>query len=443
MLITAMHAFDELVLVIALPRISTELHSQAWYGLIIASYILASIAGMTWAGKRIDARGPLPVFLLAMTSFALGLVLAVLAQNTLTFVIARMLQGLGGGLGWTMAFALINLLCEPKQKSRAIAAMDIAWVVPSLLAPSIGGWLVDHMHWHWIFVVQFIPLSLALLLITPRIRHMGKSGGTTPWHVVSDAIRIAAGVGFFLYILSTPPGLLWWLLLPTFLVSMAPFNRHMPEQWWRARSSLSIAMVVAMPAFLVFYGMEAFLPLYLIEVRDLSSITAGLILSTASVSWMLGSIAQSRLQYRFNEHQAMLAGFMLLTGSLLLQGLIINQQELSVYWSYPVWALAGLGMGITFNAARTSALHNTPQNQEGAVATSISLAANMGIGIAAGVGGAIKNHFHFLGGSLSDAMLAIDLFSVVTGLAVIVLLALRMRSFARAQAAGSELRIEN
>lgn len=71
---------------------------------------------------------------------------------------------------------------------------------------------------------------------------------------------------------------------------------------------------------------------------------------------------------------------------------------------------------------RTSALRHTPKDKEGATATSISLAANMGLGLSAGLAGAIKNQIVFSGGDLSHAMLGICSFSIMSGLAVITLL---------------------
>jgi len=426
LLIVALHAFDEFVLLIALPTIADSLGSAQWYGIVIASYILASIVGAMWSGSRIDERGPLHVFQIAAGCFASGLVITVFAETTSTFIIARLLQGFGGGVAWTFSFALINLLCRDDQKSGAIAALDIAWVLPSLIAPSIGGWLVDYWHWHWIFIIQLPVLFIAYLFIAPRIKQLAKPACPINWKIIIDALRVAFGTAAMLYIIATP--LSWvWLLIPIMLfVSMAPYNRFMPKDWWQLKTPLSIAIAVATPAFIILYGIEAYLPLYLIEARDLSSINAGFVLSTASIGWMLGSMLQVKVQHRLSAHKAMIVGFSGMTFSVVLMLLVINYPTISAYWCYPIWALTGVGMGIAFNAARTSALYNTEKNQDGATATSITLAANLGVGLASGVGGAMKNHILAAGGTLDDTMQAICLLAIAAGIVLIIMLFRRL-----------------
>jgi MFS family permease len=421
-LMVALHAFDEFVLIIALPTIAKSIDGEQWYGVILASYVLSSIVATIWAGKRIDDRGPLQVFHIAVGCFSIGLLITLVADNTFTFILARIFQGFGGGIAWTLSFALINFLCPPEKQAKAIAAIDIAFVLPSIIAPSLGGWLIDYLHWHWIFIVQFIPLTLSLLLISPRIKHLNKPACKIRWKSIVDGIGIAAGVAFFLFIISTPISAIWLLLFPALILSIKAYNLYMPAQWWQAKTPLALAIAITIPTFMVLYSVETFLPLYLIEVEKLSSINAGFILFTASIGWMSGSIVQTRLHQVIDDPKAMLIGFMLMTTTIVILVIIVQSSMLSYVWIYPVWCLTGLGTGIAFNAVRTSALRHTPKDKEGATATSISLAANMGLGLSAGLAGAIKNQIVFSGGDLSHAMLGICSFSIMSGLAVITLL---------------------
>ncbi|WP_156492508.1 MFS transporter, partial [Oleiphilus sp. HI0080] len=107
------HAYDELVLAIAMPTITEELNGFEWYGLAFASYLLTTLIGVVWAGQDTDRRGPLRIFLIGYVAFGFGLVLAGFAQSMEALMIGRALQGLGGGISWTVAFATINLAYEP------------------------------------------------------------------------------------------------------------------------------------------------------------------------------------------------------------------------------------------------------------------------------------------------------------------------------------------
>lgn len=428
LVVTALHAFDELVLVIALPTIAGELGADSWYGLIIAVYVLASIIGMAWAGKRIDEISPLRVLQTGAAFFVSGLVLAMLSQHTAVFVIARILQGIGGGIGWTLSFGLVSLLCPPEGKSRAIAAMDVAWTVPSLLAPLIGGLLIDYLNWRWIFALQLLPVAIALLLIAPRIRHLDKPlQHYTLWYqltLVFDACSIAVGTGLLLYALGQPIGLVWALLPVAALIVFAPLRRCMPDHWLRLRDPLSASLFTAMMGFLVFYGLEAWQPLYLIELKGFSTFTAGLALTAASVCWMLSSqlAAHNKLPAMLRSYSACLVfGMSILTLSMLLFALLLINAVPPAF-TYVVFSLAGLGMGLCFNTARSTALAHTPAGKDGFVAGAISLAVSLGLSLATGIGGALRNHVSASGGELQEAIEQIWLFSMTMAVLTLALL---------------------
>ena len=412
LLITALHAFDEMVLVIALPAISSDLGSGSWYGLIIAVYILASIVGMTWAGQAMDRSGPAKVVLTAAIFFTSGLLLAVVSWNTFSFMFARILQGVGGGMGWTLSFGIISLLSDDDQKPKAVAAMDVAWIFPSLLAPLVGAVFIDYMSWRWIFAAQLLPLALAVSLVYPRIMHLrGHKNARSNFNVLINAARLALGCGLLLYLLGTPIGW-WWLgLIPSFFLMAKPLHESMPVGWARLDTPLSACIILACLAFLVFYSVEAYQPLYLIEVRDLSTLQSGLILTCASVCWMFGSQMTARGWIPGNYSQRILIGFTVLSlgiGSLAL----LLFTSASLLWAYPLWSVTGIGMGIAFNTARATAMQHTQPGQEGLVAAGISLSVSMGLALATGFGGAIKNQTFEAGYSLNTAITTIWLMSI-------------------------------
>lgn len=426
LLVTAVHAFDELVLVVAMPVIAADLGAQGQYGLIIASYVLASIVGMNWAGREMDRRGPLPVFLTAMVLFVIGLLLAASAANTLAFVVARVLQGIGGGMGWTLTFGLISLLAPTEEKPRAVAAMDVAWVIPSLMAPLIGGVLVDYFNWRWVFLIQLLPVAAALVLIWPRIRGMGGDGrAADPW-LLMRSIRIAVGVGVLLYCLGTAPSALWLLALPALWLMWKPFALSMPERWWQLSTPLSLSLMIALLAFLAFYAMEAYQPLYLIDVRGVSTMQAGMVLTCASVFWMLGSQAAARDWLRRGYQRRLLLGFTMIGIGIASMGVMVFL-DWSAHWAYPSWCFTGLGMGITFNTCRSTSMLNTPPGQEGVIGGSVNLSISLGLSLATGFGGAIKNHTAMMGGSLNLAIQGIWLLSVAVAVFACLLLCYSLR----------------
>lgn len=428
MLIIGIHAFDELVLVISLPEIARQLSIGHYYGLTIAAYILAAIAGMSASGAYIDSLGPRKVLNVGLLFFFIGMIQATVAWNGLVFIFARVLQGLGGGIIVTCAFALINLLSTPETKSKSITAIDIAWVIPSLSAPMLGGFIVEHLSWRWIFIAQMPIVILIAILISPHIKQLDVANAMPSKVILIDSTRIACGMGVFFLVLAYPIGLLWLLLLPAIVIAIPAYNRVMPEQWFLGASKLSLPILVGMLCFVSFYGLEAFQPLYLIEELGLSTIHAGLIVTSASASWLVGSHSATLLYKRISSISVMLLGNVLLFLGIASLG-IVTYQDFAVIYYYPAWAIAGMGMGFCFNAVRTSAMQNTPKNQEGFVATAITLSVNMGIGISAGAGGAIKNRITELEQSTAMVLIAMVIIGLVVCMFNIALMTYRKSKF--------------
>jgi Arabinose efflux permease len=379
MLITALHAFDELVLVIAMPAIASQLGGGDLYGLSIASYILASLVGMCWAGKRIDQKGPAYVLRLGLTLFTLGIVLAIVSWSPTSFIVARILQGIGGGIGWTTTFALVNLVFVGNERARTISTLDIAWVVPSLLAPPIGGYFVDYMSWRWIFVVQLVPVILVALLVFPRIAHLTKfTNERSDPSMVWQALRISLGTAALLYLVSQPPSWLWLLTVPAILIALPAFNRMMPAQWWRGATSLSLPIATAIISFTAFYGLQTYQPLFLVDQLHFRTTDVGLLLTAACITWMAGSYLSSRLYPTLSRLQSMQLGSVLLILGIVIIAISTAPQVSAIapfipvnlttylsplYGGYLAWAFAGLGLGFIFNAARTAAMENTPKTK--------------------------------------------------------------------------------
>jgi MFS family permease len=404
----AIHAFDELVLTIALPDISSKLGLENLYGFTFATYILFAIGGMRVSGSYIDAFGPRRVMNTGLVIFLTGTVLSTVSWGPYSFISSRALQGLGGGICITTAFALINLASENTQRRKLITGIDVAWVIPSLAAPIIGGLLVDYISWRAIFALQIPILILVIGLFSSQLEPYDKHNAKPSYKVSLDAIGISLGTGFTLYLLSLKPGPIWILVVASTLLSVSCFNRAMPEKWWHANTMLTLPLVVGLLGFTAFYGMEAFQPLYLIHSLNLSTTEAGIIVTFASFSWLAASHWAVRLYERYPPIRIMLAGSItLLLGILGLGGVVLF--DLPTYLLYLGWVISGFGMGFIFNSIRTTAMEHAPKGKEGFVSTSITLSINMGIAFSAGIGGILKNHTYQSDTDLKSLILLISL----------------------------------
>tara|TARA_B100002003_G_scaffold250303_2_gene289270 strand:- start:5307 stop:6653 length:1347 start_codon:yes stop_codon:yes gene_type:complete len=407
-LAVSLHAFDELVLTIALPTIVHDLGGSDWYGISLASYILASLISVVWAGTSIDQRGPVRIFLIGYALFAIGLVLAALSTTMMEFVMARAMQGLGGGISWTIAYSITNIVIPSHQRPRMIAWLDSAWLIPSLLAPTAGGYIVDYLDWHWVFMGQLPFLLIAAAILYPHLKPLAKNQpATTKSTSVNDlwqAIRIAAGAGLLITIMAKPIDWLWLLAIPvSLMIAWRPLVTVMPRGFMLIRPGLAASVMLLFLIEVAFFLADLFLPLMMIEVRQLSSSVTGLAFTCCAITWVGASFFQAWLSSRLTVHQSLMAGGVFsLIGIALLASLLYPQVP---FWMiYVAWGVEGFGMGLAFNTAFSATMDYTKKGEEGATSTATGIAGSLSMGLAAGIGGAIVNHGRFTGSGLSDAL---------------------------------------
>ena len=427
----AVHAFDELVLTIALPVISEKLSLANVYGLTFAAYILSAVSGMRASGAYIDALGPRRVMNFGLALFMAGTIVSAVSWSGLVFILARALQGLGGGVCITTAFALINLVPDHLERRKLITSIDFAWVIPSLAAPLIGGLLIDYLSWRAIFFIQLPVLIMVWLFFSGKLTQFDKSEASPPWSVLADALGISIGAGLSLYVLSFPPSPLWLVALVGMSMSIWCFNRAMPEQWWQGKTDLSLPLLAGLLGFTAFYGMEAFQPLYLVQGLNMSTTEAGIIVTFASFSWLAASHTAMRLYRRYPPMRIMLGGSVILFIGIVELGIVVFA-DLPSAGLYLGWAISGFGMGFIFNSARTSAMENAPKGKEGFVSTAITLSINMGIAASAGIGGIIKNMNTETQSDLKTVILSITAFGLVVCFTNILIISARHRNTTQA-----------
>jgi predicted MFS family arabinose efflux permease len=169
-----------------------------------------------------------------------------------------------------------------------------------------------------------------------------------------------------------------WTALPSLL----------PAGTLRARAGLPAAIVTMGLLNLAFFGVDAFVPLALTNVRGTSTAFAGLALSAGTVTWTTGSWLQAHYARRASPRTLIRLGLAIVAlGTAAILGVLLT--DVPVLFGPFAWGIAGFGIGIAYSASSLVVLDSAPAGQEGNATSSMQLANAVGSALATGLGGVL------------------------------------------------------
>jgi MFS family permease len=386
-------AFEGLAVPTVMPATLDDLGGLVLYGWAFSGFWLTNLVGITLAGLEADRRGPLLPFVAGTVSFAIGLVVAGLAPSMEWVVAGRVIQGLGGGAIGSIIYVAIARGYDASAQPRMIAVISSAWVVPGLVGPALAGYITQETSWRWAFLglAPLLPIA-AIAVAAPLARlRVGESvAGGYAAGGARDALQLAAGAAALLGALSAPSVLLG---VPAaglgVVLTRGPLQRLLPPGSLSAQPGRGAAVAILALVTVSFLGVEAFIPLAVSSLRGAGPIAGGLSLSAAAVTWAAGSWVQARLAPRRSRRAMAAAGLGLILAGIALETLVPITALPPVQLAALAWAIAGLGMGVTFSTATLICIETAPPGEEGATSAAVQLANALGIAFGTGLAGAV------------------------------------------------------
>ncbi|EAQ34509.1 major facilitator superfamily protein [Nitrobacter sp. Nb-311A] len=171
MLTMFLAALDQTIVATALPTIGRQFRDVTTLSWIITAYLLASTAVAPLFGTLSDIYGRRSMIVTALGLFIMGSVLCALAPNMATLIVARGVQGIGGGGILPVVQTVISDVMAPRERGQYQAYFSGVWTAAGIAGPVLGGVFAEHLHWSMIFWIN-VPLGLvSLVLLLPK---MGK-----------------------------------------------------------------------------------------------------------------------------------------------------------------------------------------------------------------------------------------------------------------------------
>ncbi|QOX62029.1 MFS transporter [Anoxybacterium hadale] len=165
-------SINQTIVGVALPRIIAKLGGMDYYSWIITIYFLTTTIATILVGKLSDIYGRKNFILAGIVIFMTGAFLAGTAGNIFHLIIYRGIQGTGAGIIMATAFTAIGDLFSPRERGRWSGLMSAVFGMSSVLGPGLGGYVVEHLEWHWVFWI-FLPLGFIaffmILFLFPKV----------------------------------------------------------------------------------------------------------------------------------------------------------------------------------------------------------------------------------------------------------------------------------
>jgi len=386
---------DVTVVNVALPSIGRDLHAGVsglqWtidaYTLVLASLLMLS-------GSTADRVGRRRTFQTGLAVFTVGSLLCSLAPGLGWLVAFRMIQAIGGSMLNPVAMSIItNTFIEPRERARAIGVWGGVVGLSMALGPLAGGLLVESVGWRGIFWVN-IPVGIAAIVLTalfvpesraPRARRIDPVG----------QILVIALLASLVYALIEGPGRGWTSagILACFAVSAAALAGLVIVEPRRAEPLIDVrffrsapfsgAVAIAICAFAALGGFLLVNTLYLQNVRGYSPLVAGLYTLPMAAMTVIWSPLSGRLVgSRGTRPSLLVAGLAITAAGLMLTRLANGTGTPYLVLSY---LLFGLGFGMVNAPITNSTVSGMPRTQAGVAAgvasTSRQIGSSLGVAV--------------------------------------------------------------
>jgi DHA2 family multidrug resistance protein len=397
MLATFMVVLDSSVANVALPHIAGNLSASTdestW---VLTSYLVSNaimLPASGWISRRIGRKR---LMMISIVLFTIASLLCGIAVNMPILILARILQGIGGGGMQPLAQSILLESFPPRLHGTAMAVYGVGIVVAPVIGPTLGGWITDSYSWRWIFYIN-LPVGLLALYMTNRFIE------DPPY--IRQAYRGAIdflGFGMMALWLGTlqllldkgqeadwfESGWICWLTAASAVALISFITREFlckdPIVQLRvfANRNFSVGTLITALYGIILYSATALLPLFLQTLLGYPALDSGLAVSPRGIGSMLSMIVAGVLVNYIDGRVLLAIGF----GILGYSTLMLSHLNLGISMTSVIIPnlLNGFAGGFIFVPLTTMALGKLRQDEMGNAVGIYNLMRNIGgsIGIA-------------------------------------------------------------
>jgi MFS family permease len=391
-LLISLVAFEAMGVGTAMPALVADLGAVALYAWPFVSFMAASVFGTVVGGRWCDRAGPRVPLVAAPLLFGLGLLVAGTAGSMTQLLAGRVLQGLGAGALIVAVYVLIAVVYPVRARPAVFGLMSAAWVLPSLIGPPVSGLVTQALSWHWVFIGLLPGVLVAVALVVPAVRRLAPRAATdapSPARrgVIVAALAAAVGVSALSWASQHVGGTAAAVAAAALVVLVPALRRLLPRGVFGFRRG--VPAIVAARGLLasVFFTVNAYLPLMLVETHGWSLAAAGLPLIVGSLGWSAASGWQGR-HPDLDRSRLLRLGFCGV--GLGTAGMLLVAPSWGVPWAAaPFWLVAGIGMGLGYSSLSYLVLQQSADGVLGFNTSAAQIADQLTTAVMIGLGGAL------------------------------------------------------
>jgi EmrB/QacA subfamily drug resistance transporter len=412
---TFMTTLDSSIVNIGLPSIAHTFHTgiSGTIEWIIIGYLVVIAAVLLTFGRIADMIGRRPIFLTGLIVFILGSALSGLAPSLLLLILARLFQGIGGALIFSVNVAMITSSFPLRERGLALGLNMVIVSLGVAAGPTIGGVITQYLTWRWIFYVN-VPICLLLLLAS--MYFYKEQHPQREQHERFDPIgAIMLAIGLAALTLGLSFGQEWgWLsvgTLATFAVSLVTlvFGVYVEAHIEHPILNLGLlknrvfafANISFMLCMMALFAPGFLLPFYFEQLRGFSIIQTGLMMTPLPLMLAVVAPISGTLADRLGSRWLSPAGLAIACfGLFLLSQMNAHSSTLDIIWRL---AITGIGQGLFQSPNTRTMMGAAPRNAQGEASGLLATGRVIGQSMSVALTGTV---FAALGGAAAGTLLS-------------------------------------
>lgn len=403
---------DETIVSTAMPTIIRELHGLSLYGWVAGVYMLTLTMFMPILGKLADLYGRRRIYLICIGLFIAGSIVSGMASSMTILLIGRGIQGIGAGGLMPLALVIIGEAYPLEQRAKIQSLFGPMMIIPQLLGPTVGGYIVGNIDWHWVFLIN-IPIGLLAALFIAK--GMQESIGNEKRYI--DWAGACTLILALLSLLLTPvlidnqgyawssPIIIGLLSLSALLFALLVWIEAkakepiIPLHLFRNRNVVVLSLLVFILMLGIMGGMATF-PFFAQHVMGLTPTEAGYLMLAFMAGAIPASIVNGFLITRIAYRSLFIVSFLLPIAGFLM----LTQIGVATTWIYIVGAffVLGVGLGALFGGDNLIVQESVDAKDSGIALSTVQLFQSLGATIGLSIFGSL------LSKHIKDGIAALD-----------------------------------